>query len=504
MAQRRAIFPPAHRFRVFVAIAIAALMFSFPAWLNESPYLFPDSDAYYRNGRSVISKIIPTNSKHQTERDSAPATTGLVKTRNLDVTLLGARSPFYGVLLYVSSLFGGPFAIVAVQALAAAAVIWFATSAFLNKRVLSSYLLLCLALTIGSSLPWFVSFVMPDLWLSLALLMLGISLYGRRHLNVAVCVALTTLVSAASAFHSSNMAVMLLAAPAAIALASMIGVTRQHIWRVSAWAGLGLALSVAAGMIFGYAAQRKFGEPLRSPIFATARVVADGPGRDYLRTVCAKNPSAFTLCKYRSLPLESAESILWSPDPRIGVYTVADYDTRVALSKEQWKFVLASIAFEPVRMFFAAAANAFDQATRISLENFEKNFWELWSHDSYWSNQPILALVPKASVCLRTPQTCEPQLAVTIFDRVQQLATIAALAFLLWQLKSVFVCRNSTHRRLVALSAFFLVCYVANAIICGALSGPSDRYQARISWLLLAAAGLIASHRYSKASAESD
>ena len=42
-------------------------------------------------------------------------------------------------------------------------------------------------------------------------------------------------------------------------------------------------------------------------------------------------------------------------------------------------------------------------------------------------------------------------------------------------------------------SGFVIVVLLANAAVCGALSGPHDRYQARIAWIvaLLLGAGIL-------------
>ncbi len=51
------------------------------------------------------------------------------------------------------------------------------------------------------------------------------------------------------------------------------------------------------------------------------------------------------------------------------------------------------------------------------------------------------------------------------------------------------------------LSAFFIVALVANAVVCGALSNPHDRYGARIVWLAAVAAGLALVWLYERKSA---
>ena len=53
-----------------------------------------------------------------------------------------------------------------------------------------------------------------------------------------------------------------------------------------------------------------------------------------------------------------------------------------------------------------------------------------------------------------------------------------------------------TDRALATLAALALVALLANAFATGALSGPHDRYQARIAWLVLLAPALFVVQRY--------
>jgi hypothetical protein len=45
-------------------------------------------------------------------------------------------------------------------------------------------------------------------------------------------------------------------------------------------------------------------------------------------------------------------------------------------------------------------------------------------------------------------------------------------------------------RRAALLPAMVFVALVGNAFVCGVISGPSDRYQARLVWLAPLAAGV--------------
>jgi peptidoglycan/LPS O-acetylase OafA/YrhL len=73
---------------------------------------------------------------------------------------------------------------------------------------------------------------------------------------------------------------------------------------------------------------------------------------------------------------------------------------------------------------------------------------------------------------------------------------LASVLLLLWQAR-LFVARNGFDLRRLDRIETFAICVVvgilANDIVCGVLSGPYERYQVRVIWLvpMLALATLI-------------
>jgi hypothetical protein len=482
-----------------LAVALGAITLSFPTWLNESPFLFWDSDGYYRAGRSVISNLFegktygaPPDVAVSAAEERAATTASI--SPNVDLTLWSARSPHYGILVYVGALAAGLWGAVAVQALMSAAVAWRTAEAFAAERSLQAYAAMGAAATLASSLPWFVGFIMPDIWLSLAVLLFAALMFGMLRTSLFDLALLVVLMGAAGAFHRSNLALLAVSMPSAVVLALLFGIEKGRAWKVVGAAFAGLAGALAGGWVFEFAAERRFGQPLRTPIFATARVVADGPGRNYLRSACAVDPTRYALCRHRELPLDNSEAILWSVDPSVGVYTLADYKTRVALSDEQWSFVIATILFDPLGVAVAATSNALDQATRFGLNEFRDHLWAKWSGQPYWGHQAIFGVTPRAAACLEAPNTCTPPSTVAVFNVTQRLAYIGSLVFLVWhtwRLKAWRPEAEPIDRQLAAFTAFLLLASLINAAICGALSTPADRYQARLIWVFPTTAALI-------------
>ena len=76
-------------------------------------------------------------------------------------------------------------------------------------------------------------------------------------------------------------------------------------------------------------------------------------------------------------------------------------------------------------------------------------------------------------------------------------AALALLAWSLWRFKPWRSNASAEERLLGALGCYVVLVLVINAGVCGALSGPVDRYQARLMWLVPMTAVLIAALKWS-------
>ncbi len=141
---------------------------------------------------------------------------------------------------------------------------------------------------------------MPDVWAGVGLVALATLLFFSDALGRLTIMALFLVVVAALSFHHSNAPVALLAALIAAPAAHLL----WHIpWRRMA---LGLSLLIAAvtaagALDAGYdlAVKASTGDTLRSPPFLAARILADGPGRAYLRRSCGAG-ATWALCRSKT------------------------------------------------------------------------------------------------------------------------------------------------------------------------------------------------------------
>ena len=234
-------------------------------------------------------------------------------------------------------------------------------------------------------------------------------------------------------------------------------------------------------------------QTLRSPPFLAARALADGPGRAYLSQACAKNPDAYALCAFRDRPLTAVDDILWSFDPRVGVFEFADYDTRVRMISEQNRFVLGAIRFDPGGILAASAGNFFSQLTTYRID-------ESYGDPDVFFRQgefAILAkILPNAEKCIAIRHYCAPALDAGLLDDVILAGLLASLAVMALSARTV----AKRAPQLVAAAVATIAMLILNAAVCGVLAEPTERYQDRLDRLIV----LIAVWMLAAAPAQSD
>ncbi len=115
--------------------------------------------------------------------------------------------------------------------------------------------------------------------------------------------------------------------------------------------------------------------------------------------------------------------------------------------------------------------------------------------DPYWRQTNLPPVLARVEDCGRRHTLCRSRLTVPVskawHGAVAAIATLVALVALARRQRP-----GSPPSRLVAAAVFLLVAVVVNAAVCGILSGPFARYQARIVWLVpLTAVLLVAGRR---------
>lgn len=422
-----------------VAVAGGALLLLWPAFLNGYPLVFSDTGAFLEQTAAAFP--------------------------------VWDKPMVYGPLLHAFHWRATLWGPAAAQALLLSWLLWLA--ARMGRRetpdaAAAGHVLLVAALCIGTAAPWFASLLMPDV-LAPALV-LAVAVLGWGAPGPVVHAGLLLVVVLAAASHLAHLPLL------AALLLPLADLRRWRGLRDGAAALLAaLALLVATNAVFqGRAAVSPYGA-----VFALARVVADGPGA---RTVEARCPDAgWHLCRWAGrLPADSDE-FLWSGDgpawaPRLDG---AQPGGPISFAPEAVVVLRETLAREPWAVLVAAAANTARQLAAAQVG------------DTLGPDH--LPASVAVQLALAFPPAEGERLAGSLQFRGALPAVAAPLlrphlpVLLAASLALPFAAWGASRRGDAPLFGLLLcaaVGVVANAAATGALSGPHDRYGARIAWLL--------------------
>jgi hypothetical protein len=326
---------------------------------------------------------------------------------------------------------------------------------------------------------------MPDVFAGVAILTAAVLLSVRQRLTSRDYVVSFVLLVAATAFHDSHVLILFVLLGAASAYAV---VTRS--W--ANWVGLlvivfALVIGILAQSVFFAAVRHVVGAaPLRPP-FLMARTIEDGPGYRYIRATCPAN--GFKVCGFADRLPMMADDFLWKSGPG-GVFAAASPDERRELSNEQVRFLLAVIRYDPWGQLSASMKDAAMQLTELGLTEFQYTDFE---------KESFAVKIPGAHLnTLRASAAYRGTMPLRYLD-AWLLGSVVIAGFVVAAALLRRVPRAPPDSPVVPIILWTVIGILVNAVVCGILSGPHDRYSARVAWLLPFAALLVAEALLSKA-----
>jgi hypothetical protein len=333
-----------------------------------------------------------------------------------------------------------------------------------------SYLALVALLAFGTSLPWFAGQIMPDIMgaLSVPLVFLlaagTLSAAKRAMLGVALAAALACHLS----FLPLGVGLLLVLLMLYWPLASR-GLTLR-LGAITAAVAAAPALVVCANLALG-------GPPVLSQAshdFLLARLVQDGLAKKTLDRLCPD--PGLSLCDLKDDLPATANDFLWGDSEafaRIGGWLES--------KREADRIIDSSLRLFPREHLASALALSARQLVSFSTGDGLESQAEPWGlieayfpadFPSYRSARQQTGRLPMAEInLLQVPLAAAAMVA------------LPWLAWLAWRRRRW---REATGLLLIGAAL------LGNAVICGALSNPNDRYESRMVWLAVFAAGLAA------------
>jgi len=423
-----------------------------PAFYNGYPLLYPDSMSYLEDGPLVARAIF----LHKFSAD------------------YGGRSFIYclGILPLHWNVTLWP--IVALNVLLTAYVLWLVVRSILPRKTITQYLLLVASLSLLTSLGWFVSLIMPDIYGPVLYLSIYLLVFARETLLRVERLSLVLMAWWSAASHISH---LMVASGLCVALGLLVLFLRADArQRVRAVGVVVMAVVAAAGaheVLHAYL----YGRPSLTgerPPFVLARVIVDGPGRWYLQQRCQHETLA--VCNYlKDFPTDMY-AFLWNLD---GIWKTASPKTQRQMRQEEASIVWGTVRAYPREETLISAAHFREQLTTVDLGDYGPNAWVLQEFDK--------ALPGARSTYLRTPQARD-ELPDDFSTSAQNSTLIVSLALIAVFAPSVW---RRRHSRLIGLSAVVVFVTLANALVTGVLSNVEARYESRVIWLVPLLAALL-------------
>jgi hypothetical protein len=194
---------PGARDRPRVAIVlIGAALLMWPTLLNWHPYLFWDTYSYFLQGKVYAQLLLAWAELGPVPPEAAvgwPGAAGRMLAHDPSI-----RSPTWSLVTYALAVPGGFWLLAVANALLAAATVELALVRQFGVPP-RGRLLAIVSLALLTSLPWFASYLMPDLYAGLLVLAAAALAFSWQNLRWGERLALIGLYLAAITFHPSHL-----------------------------------------------------------------------------------------------------------------------------------------------------------------------------------------------------------------------------------------------------------------------------------------------------------
>lgn len=485
----------------WVLALIGALMVLTVVRVNGQPTVFTDTDDYFVHGYRIAQTLKWSIVGWDQDRPETPQEWADYRADQKEIsfghTSMGARSPYYGMFLYGLQKLGTLWLLAAAQAAIASWLIALLWRSMAPSAPAWSYAVLMATLAGLTTLPYVAAFALPDIFAAGVCASVALLVVYRERLARWEQAGVLAVLVAAMTFHTSHVLLTASLIPIALLVAWLMKAQRRQLL-ISGGMLLG-ALAAAVVLVGGYSAGIKLttGDDFGRPPFLTARVLADGPGRQFLRWSCAHG-GKWAFCRFKNLPLTNSEDIIWSDKPEKGAFNLATWAERIAMSRQDMRFFLATVAYDPAGQIGASLKNWGLQLVRIRADDPLLDP-SVYLRNKYWRTTDLVGLIKAAGPC--TPKGgCVPRFKVVTLEWINTAVVLLALGMIGWRLARSDMRRLLRRRdfdweapltQVLAATVLIAAGVVINAAVCGVFSIPVARYQSRVIWLIPALGGIL-------------
>jgi hypothetical protein len=332
------------------------------------------------------------------------------------------------------------------------------------------------ALVLTTALPWLASMLLTDIFAGLSVLSLFILVLHGDKVSGIEKILLFAFTAFAAATHSATLGVLL-------GLCCAGWITRRWLGERIAISGLlqgSLTIVAGAAMLLSanYALSGQFAWTPGGYGVAFGRMLQDGIVTRYLRDHCPEQQ--LKLCPYREALPATADQFLWghSMFEKLGRFQ--------GLNDEMGFIVTHSLAEYPLWQTEAAVVATAQQLVHVATGEGSN----VWIAHTYGIIEHYL---PAQLAPMRSARQQRHGINFAAINRIHVPVALASMLLV------VAIFATALWRRrlddLALLAATVSLALLGNAFVCGVISGPHDRYGARMVWIATLVA-LIAAVRH--------
>ena len=379
--------------------------------------------------------------------------------------LVPSRSTVFG--FYLNAGEGSYFWLnLAIQALATMWILQLTLRVFFGLARPWRLFGVCLVLSLTTALPWLASMLLTDIFAGLSVLALFVLVLHRDKISGIERAALFVFIAFAAATHSATMAVLL-------GLCIVGWIARPFLGgRIALSRLVQGTLTIAAGAIMLLSANFALsGQLAWTPggySIAFARMLQDGIVTRYLNDHCATQH--FKLCPYRNDLPETADDFLWSRESvfnKLGRFP--------GMSDEMGYIAVHALSEYPLWQAEEALLATGEQMLKVATgENTD--------HPTLMHTYGIFReFLPQQ---VKAVDAARQQVGHLTFGPINLIHVPVALTsiVLVFAMLLAALWRRRTDD-VALLTATVCLALLGNAVICGVISGPHDRYGSRMVWI---------------------
>jgi hypothetical protein len=376
--------------------------------------------------------------------------------------LVPSRSTVFGLYLHYG-VDSGFWINLGIQALATLWILQLTLRVFGMARPLR-LIVLSIALILTTALPWLASMLLTDIFAGLSVLSLFILVvHGDKISTIEKCL-LFALTAFAAATHSATLGVL-------FGLCCAGWIVRPLLRKQIAIAGLAQgSLTIVAGAAMLLAANFALSGQLAwtpgGSGVAFGRMLQDGIVARYLQDHCPRQH--FKLCPYRNELPATADDFLWGD-------SMFDTLGRFKGMNDEMGFIaLHALAEYPLWQAEAAITATAQQLVHVATGEGSSG----WLPHTYGI---IERYVPAQAASMRAARQQHWDLDFAAINWIHVPVALVSL-LLVFAISGRTIWRRQVDD-LSLLAATVSLAMLGNAFICGVISGPHDRYGARMVWI---------------------